>query len=149
MSINKIINLGWDGEQYEVKITMGVIDKIDDEVNLVKLVADYENGDVRLTKVARLFAALLNEGGATEKLLDADGEPVLGKNKEPVFIPLEVDTVFHALFGTGQIKKEDIKLSMAAIFSAIFPSPKKKRTTHSPKVKKTTKKKPTRKKKKA
>ena len=114
MSINKTIKLGWDGVEYSLKITMAVIDKIDDDVNLVKLVAEYEKGDARISKIARLLATLLNEAGAT----------------------VTVEQVFHALFGSGEIDRNQIKLMMTGIFSAIFPQPKKKSTTRSRAIKK-------------
>ena len=117
MAIRKSIKLNWSGTDYKIIITMGVIDKIDDEINLVTLVSQYESGDIRLTKVARLIAILLNEGGAD----------------------VEVDDVFHALFGSGDFEQSQVGDMLTGIFSAIFPEPKKKPITRS--TKKKTKKK--------
>lgn len=107
MAINKQVSLKWKNETHNILITMEVIDRLDDAVNLVTIVKQYEDGDVRFTKVAKLIRALLNEAGVETD----DGE------------------VFHALFGSGDIKHSDLAPMMTAIFSAIFPEPKKKATS--------------------
>lgn len=107
MAINKKVSLNWKGEDYDILITMAVIDRIDDKVNIVQLVNQYHTGDIRLTKVARLIECLLVEAGAE----------------------VEEGEVFHALFGSGDIDMTAVNPMMTAIFSAIFPEPKKKRTS--------------------
>lgn len=110
MAINKLVELAWDGKPYKVKITMAVIDKLDDEVNLAQMAIQNAAGDVRFTKVAKLFTVLLNEAGAD----------------------VEYDDVFHALFGSGKIVQKEVQPMVAAIFTAIFPDTKKKSTTRPP-----------------
>lgn len=65
MAIRKPIELGWKGKDYKLLITMEVIDRIEDEVNLTQIANQANSGDIRFSKVAKLFAVLLDLAGAS------------------------------------------------------------------------------------
>jgi len=110
MSINKSIKLGWDGKEYVIKINMEIIDAIEEEIDLVKLLKSVANGRPKYGQIAKLFTVLLNAAGAE----------------------VETDNVFHALFGAGELEADAMTLALTEILGAIFPNPKKKPITRSP-----------------
>lgn len=117
MPINKDVILKWDGKEYPIKITFGMIDECEakHDLNLIILLQQVRNGDVRLTQIAKLFKFLFEKGG----------------------LNVEVETVFEALFGSGKFDVKEVKAMMAGIFDAIFPEPKKKVSTQTKKTSKT------------
>jgi hypothetical protein len=64
MSLRKKLELNWQGEEYSLLVTMEVIDRIDDKVNVGKLLYSEAVDDVRITKKAKLIATVLSEAGA-------------------------------------------------------------------------------------
>lgn len=56
--------LGWQGEQYELTITMEVVESIDMEVNLLATAVEIDKGGIpKVTVVAKLYALLLQAAG--------------------------------------------------------------------------------------
>lgn len=107
MSIRKEIELTWRSQKYSVIITMGVIDKIEDQLNLVLMMQQASRGDVRFSKVARLFTILLKAGGAN----------------------VTVEEVYKDMF-SEKTDLDDLTGILSTVFGAIFPDePKKKAKT--------------------
>ena len=109
MAINRKVAIKWDGVEYSVKITMELIDQLDDAINLIQMVQEVQSGDIRITKMSKLFTVLLNAAGAE----------------------VTRESVQYALLGAGELNVEDTQHMLAGIFAAIFPEPKKKTTTPS------------------
>ena len=131
MSIRNAISIKWDGVGYNITVTMGVIDNIESAgVNLFDMAHANATGSIQPVQLAKLLCALLVEGGAIKTVKRKD--PITKRPKN-VDIPLPVDDVFNALFGSGELSRVDIQPMVNAIFSAIFPEPKKKSITPSPK----------------
>lgn len=105
MAINKRIELNWRGESCAVLVTMEVIERIEERLNLVKLASDLAAGNVKLSHVARLISVLLKEGGITAT----------------------ADDVYEGMFEDGTPEAAQTAIVLAGeILGAIFPSPKKK-----------------------
>ena len=107
MSMRKPIALTWDGEKHELVVTMAIIDRLEDHVNLALLVGRCQQGDVRISHCAKLLWRLLVEAGVE----DYDDF---------------YDDVYASLHGTNI--KELSKL-LKEIFGVIFPAPRKKSDT--------------------
>jgi hypothetical protein len=105
MAIRKELKLNWQGTEYKCLITMSVIDRIEDELNLILMMEQTRKGDVRFAKVARLFAILLNEAGAD----------------------VTTDEVYHGMFDGGA-QLDDVVVLLSQVFTVIFPEPAKKPT---------------------
>lgn len=109
MAIRKEVELAWNGESCSVLVTMGVIERIEEHLNLAKVAYDLSQGDVKMSHAARLVATLLNEGG----------------------INVQVDDVYEGMF-TGESSDTQAVFSMMSdIVGAVFPEPKKKCSTSS------------------
>ena len=63
-AIGKTVTLGWQGKEYEVQVTMRLINRIEEDVNLLKLALRLGAGDVPTSQVATVFGHLLSAGGA-------------------------------------------------------------------------------------
>lgn len=119
MAIRKTIKLNWKGDQYQTLITMDMIDRLEDHINLARMAGECATGDIRFSKVAFLMTLLLNEAGAKV-------------NREEVF---------QSMFGGGDVSVHDVTDLLGQIFAAIFPEPKKKVESPKPKRKASTSKK--------
>lgn len=105
MAIRKELAINWQEKEYKCLITMQVIDRIEDELNLILMMEQTRKKDVRFAKVARLFAILLNEAGAD----------------------VTTDDVYQGMFGGG-FDLNDVVTLLSQVFSVIFPDPVKKPT---------------------
>lgn len=63
-AIGKTVTLGWQGKEYEVQVTMRLINRIEEDVNLLKLAMALSRGDVPTSHVATVFSHLLTAAGA-------------------------------------------------------------------------------------
>ena len=98
---------------------MSVIDKIEDSINIGRLLAQHATGDIRFSHVARFISLLLNEAGAE----------------------VTQEEVYAGMFTEGDITAANLHEFMGHVFEAFFPEPKKKEpTTIAPKSRKTPKK---------
>jgi len=83
---------------------MRMIDKIEEDINLMLMFNRFNQGDVRFAHVAKLISILLNSAGAK----------------------VTQDEVWEGMFSNGNLQAADTVPLMTEIFSVIFPSPKKK-----------------------
>lgn len=109
MAINKRVELTWGEETCSVLVTMAVIERLEEHVNLVKMASDLSKGNTKLSQAARLISMLLDEGG----------------------IEASSDEIWEKIFSTKEIGSKDVIDMMTLILSAVFPDPKKKATQSS------------------
>ena len=64
MAVRKPFKLAWEGVHYSLIINMTVIDRVDDELNILSLARMSSEKDFRITKLAKLIYILLDEAGA-------------------------------------------------------------------------------------
>lgn len=114
MAIRKPIELSWNGKTHKLLITMDVIDRLEDSVNLMQLVHQAGSGDIRFTKVAKLFATLLQ----------CAGEDVTQEQ------------VFQGMFGGGETSPTDVVAILEPVFGAIFPQQQSEKKSSAPQAKK-------------
>src|SRR5690554_4725267 len=103
--IRREINIDWTDDNgevttYPVLIDMALIDRIEDDLNLMQMVVQLQKGDVKFTRVAKLIAILLNAGGCK----------------------VTQEQVFQAMFGAGNVTHEQVRYLLDEVFTAIFPS---------------------------
>ena len=65
MALRAEVELSWHGVKYPLLVTMEVIDRVDDKINIGKLLSRHLDGDVRHSHSARFFSLMLNEAGAS------------------------------------------------------------------------------------
>lgn len=119
MALRKELVLNWEGEKFKLLVTMSVIDKVEDSINIGRLLAQHATGDIRFSHVARFISLLLNEAGAE----------------------VTQEEVYAGMFTEGDITASNLHEFMGHVFEAFFPEPKKKEpTTIAPKSRKTPKK---------
>jgi len=107
MGMKTPIKLTWGGRDYKILVTMEVIDRLEDHLNLWKILTQTSEKDIRFSKIAKLIALLLNEGGC-----DTTQEKV-----------------YEGMFGQGSVSAKDLTPMLAQIFAAVYPTPKKKDVT--------------------
>ena len=105
MAINKTIKLSWHGVEYSTSMTMRLVEKIEEHINLGVMVQQCSVGDLRFSKAARLIELVLQDAGAY----------------------VTAEEVFEGLFSGGEDIKGTVD-AVTAILSTIFPEPKKKPT---------------------
>ena len=120
MALRKELVLNWEGKKFKLMVTMSVIDKIEDSINIGRLLAQHATGDIRFSHVARFISLLLNEAGAE----------------------VTQEEVYAGMFTDGDITPANLHEFMGNVFEAFFPEPKKKEpiTTIPKKRKRVTKK---------
>ena len=64
MAVRKPFKLSWEGVEYSIIVNMTIIDRIDEELNILSLARMSKPENVRLTKIAKLIFILLDEAGA-------------------------------------------------------------------------------------
>lgn len=64
MALRAKVELSWHGVEYPLLVTMEVIDRVDDKVNIGKLLSRHLVDDVRYSHSAKFFSLMLNEAGA-------------------------------------------------------------------------------------
>lgn len=105
MAIRNAIEMTWKGEQFDVLVTMDVIDKLEDHLNLMQMMQQVQEGDIRFSKCAQLLALLLNSAGCK----------------------VTQDEMYSSLFGNGDdITPDGLIIILFEIFSSVFPEPPKK-----------------------
>lgn len=107
MSMRRKLDLNWGGESYSLLVTMEVIDRIEDKINVGRLLSQQTTGDVRFSHVAKFIALILNEAGAR----------------------VTQEDIYTGMFDGGEITPENLIPFMNNIFTAFFPEPKKKDST--------------------
>ena len=125
MTMRKPITLTWEDKDYTVVVTMDVIDRLEDHINLAIMVQRCSTGDLRLSHVSKLIWLLLVEAGAED---------------------VTCDDIYTAMHGAGNLSAGKIGVLLREIFGVIFPQPRKKSDSTSTKKtvsKKKASKKPT------
>ena len=64
MGVNKKLTLKWKGEKYSARFTMGMIDDLEESINLMKMMNNCMAGDIRYSHAAKLVSLVLNQMGA-------------------------------------------------------------------------------------
>jgi hypothetical protein len=100
------ITIGWQGKDYTTVVDMRLIDRLENQMNLLEFVMQVQAGDVRFSKVATLFAELLKAAGCN----------------------VTRDDVFAGMFGNDDVDPASIMPLLMRVFAAIFP-PSEKKTT--------------------
>ena len=109
MGLNSKITLGWNGQEYKVKMTQEVIIQVE-ELGIHKVNKMLEMGDTpSLMRIASYVSFLLCEAGANAPLKD----------------------VHDAICGSGKTSAADVVALHGVIMMGIIAEPKKKPTTHS------------------
>ena len=103
-SINKTVSLYWAEKEYPVQINMRLIDKIEEDMNLIKFVGHVQAGDIRYSRVAILFGHLLRSAGC-----DVTSEQV-----------------FEGMF-SGSIDQVELNNLIVDVLNVIFPDTGKKK----------------------
>lgn len=104
MALRAKLELNWEGKEYALVVTMSVIDRIEEKINIGKLLAQRTKGDIRFSHVANLVSIILNESGA--------------KTTQ--------ESVYEGMFMGSEITPENVIPLLDDIFAAFFPTPKKK-----------------------
>ena len=115
MGVNSRVELEWQGVEYPVLVTMGVIERLEEKLNLARMASDCARNDLKMSHAARLVATMLKEGGAE----------------------VEVSDVFDYMFENKGKGGADIINFVSVILGQIFAEPKKKPeySNKAPKVK--------------
>ena len=107
MAINKTLVLTWNDVDYDIHMTMRLIDRIEEDINLMKMVERASTGDVRFAHAANLISILLKSAGC------------LATQEE----------VFEGMFGGDEeMQPHEVVALLWKVFAVIFPDPKKKPT---------------------
>ena len=105
MAINKRIELTWNGESCSVLVTMEVVERIEERLNLARMAHDLATGNVKLSHTARLISILLKEGGQE----------------------VTADEVYEGIFdGDTEESARSAVVLVGEILGAVFPDVKKK-----------------------
>ena len=64
MGVNKKLTLEWKGEKYSKRFTMGMIDDLEESINLMQMMNRCMTGDIRYSHAAKLVSLVLNQMGA-------------------------------------------------------------------------------------
>jgi hypothetical protein len=103
-AVFRTVSLAWEGKTYEVKPTMQLLNKIEQQVSLAGLVRGFHTDAPPLSHLAFVVGEFLREGGAR----------------------VDDDEIYRELM-TGDVAT--LVAMRDAIFAAIFPAPKKKGET--------------------
>ena len=114
MALQKTITLEWGDKSYITDVTMGLIDKIDEQLNLYKLTMRMANGNIRFSHAAHLVHIILKDGGCTASHED----------------------VYTAMFQDGLASMTSVIEMVGEILQAVYPQqpeskkkPKKRAST--------------------
>lgn len=99
MALRKSVTLKWGDESYVTNVTMDLIDKIDEELNLYKLTMRMASGNIRFSHAAKLVCIILNEGGSK----------------------VTHEEVYTAMFSDGLASMTDVIEMVGEILQAVYP----------------------------
>ncbi len=103
--LQKKIVLKWKGKEYTTNVTMGLLDKIDEELNIYKLTMRMAQGNVRFVHAAKLVYLILVEGGCKTTH----------------------EKVYEAMFRDGMTSMTDVIEMVGVILQAVYPQQKGKK----------------------
>ena len=104
MALRAKVELTWNGVAYPLLVTMEVIDRVDDKVNIGKLLLRNLSGDTRYSHSAKFLSLMLNEAGA--------------KTTQ--------EEVYEMMFASDGITLDDVAEFNELLLSACFFDTKKK-----------------------
>jgi len=105
MAVNKTLTMSWKGVEYHVLVTMRLIDQIEEDINLVKMMARAAKDDIRYSHASHLVSMLLQSAGC----------------------PTSQEEVWEGLSdGEGRMDVVTVANLLWEIFAIVFPEPKKK-----------------------
>lgn len=110
MSINRTITLKWGDRTYDVRVTMGLIDRVEEDLNAVGMLNQAIKGDIRLSKVAKLVSIMLKSVGEE----------------------VTQEQVWEAMFSDGSTTSAQACQFAIEALSAMFPDPPKKKPQTKP-----------------
>ena len=94
-SVFQELTLTWKGEEYKVKPTMALLNKVEQDVSLATLAYRSSKGDLPLSHLATALAAFLREAGCKVSPEEVYGELA---QAEPEEIHAAVGAVIQAAF---------------------------------------------------
>lgn len=97
MAIGKRVEIEWNGQTYDIDINMRLINRVEDDVNLLKLAQRLSVGDVPASHVATVFYLMLKNSGAK----------------------VTIDAVWEAMFKSGE--SENIVKAASMALQCFFP----------------------------
>lgn len=109
MALRAKVELEWQGVKYPLLVTMEVIDRVDDKVNIGKLLLRNLANDTRYSHSAKFLSLMLNEAGA--------------KTTQ--------DEIHRTMFSDKGISLDDVAQFNEILLSACFFDTKKKEVNES------------------
>lgn len=100
-------------------MTMRLVERIEEYINLSRMVSDCSSGDLKVSHASRLIATILESAGCE----------------------VTADEIWEDIFSGGDFEPSDMVELVTNILGTIFPEPKKKSSTSNAKPKKSGKKK--------
>ena len=97
-SINKTLKIKFKGVQHSIKMSMRIIDAVEDEMNLVSFINRLSKGDVRLSHAAKLFAIILNESGVNTSQEEVYTEMFSGNEDDVKAVIDACSMIVNAIF---------------------------------------------------
>ena len=97
------VSIEWAGKTYDTKVTMKIINKIEQSVSLTGLIVKVQSGEVPLSHLAVVYGNLLRSAG----------------------VNASDDDVYGAMFGVESecgLSQQDIIAASAAALAACFPT---------------------------
>ncbi len=106
-AINRAISIDWGGAEHHCLITFGIIERIEQDFNIIEFDFEIARGFADCDKVAAIFAHILNGNGAK----------------------VTVDEVGEAMFSDNNTEEKRLSTvkAMRDILRLIFPERKKKK----------------------
>jgi hypothetical protein len=99
------IELQWQGESHSVTPTMRLINKIENDVSLAKLVVRIQSGEMPMSHIATVYTHLLNYAGVKASVDDVYVAIVMGGDE---FIHHAVSVAMGCFFPKSQTT-DDVK----------------------------------------
>ena len=97
------VTIEWAGKEHEIKVTMKVINKIEQTVSLAGLISRVQTGDVPLSHLAVVYANMLRSAG----------------------VQVADDDVYGAMFGEkgeSELTQQEVINAAVTALAACFPS---------------------------
>ena len=121
--MRKTIALDWRGERFNLLVTMEVVDRLDEAVNLAVMASRVagQDGGIRWSHAAKLLAAVLTEAGARDATAEAVYTDIFesgvdGPRKAVALVSAILQTTFPDI-----VKKPDAEKESESTGSADTP----------------------------
>lgn len=114
MAISKLVKLGWAGKEYQIKVTMRIVNILGQHVNIWQVLNQLNNRDVRPDVASLILSIFLKEAGAD----------------------VEQDDIYSALHWGDESEKLHLAEALGQLLGACIPEPPKKKAQQSRKPRK-------------